>query len=33
LETLAGFLLAPIDKLKDLFATFPTAEMKEAAKK
>ena len=29
LETLAGFLAAPIDKLKDAFAKFPTEEMKE----
>ena len=28
LETLVGFLAAPIDKLKDLFTTFPTEEMK-----
>ncbi|KAJ7481839.1 hypothetical protein FB451DRAFT_1556028 [Mycena latifolia] len=31
-ETLAGFLVAPIDKLKDAFTKFPTEEMKEAAK-
>ncbi|KAJ6622836.1 hypothetical protein B0H10DRAFT_2013002 [Mycena sp. CBHHK59/15] len=31
-ETLAAFLLAPIDKLKDAFAKFPTDEMKEATK-
>ncbi|KAJ7121081.1 hypothetical protein C8R44DRAFT_623460 [Mycena epipterygia] len=31
-ETLAGFLVAPIDKLKDAFAKFPTKEMKETAK-
>ncbi|KAJ6562471.1 hypothetical protein B0H19DRAFT_944097 [Mycena capillaripes] len=31
-ETLAGFLVAPMDKLKDAFAKFPTEEMKEAAK-
>ncbi|KAJ7230855.1 hypothetical protein B0H12DRAFT_1223511 [Mycena haematopus] len=31
-ETLAGFLVAPIDKLKDEFTKFPTQEMKEAAK-
>jgi len=30
-ETLAGFIAAPIDKLKDLFAKFPTEEMKEEA--
>ncbi|KAJ7173048.1 hypothetical protein C8R43DRAFT_874269 [Mycena crocata] len=30
-ETLGGFLVAPIDKLKDAFAKFPTEEMKEAA--
>ncbi|KAJ7866444.1 hypothetical protein B0H14DRAFT_2347455 [Mycena olivaceomarginata] len=30
-ETLAGFLTAPIDKLKDAFTKFPTEEMKEAA--
>ncbi|KAJ7726940.1 hypothetical protein B0H16DRAFT_1331801 [Mycena metata] len=29
-ETLAGFLVAPIDKLKDVFSKFPTEEMKEA---
>ncbi|KAE9405682.1 hypothetical protein BT96DRAFT_915894 [Gymnopus androsaceus JB14] len=32
-ETLAGFLALPMDKLKDMFAKFPTEEMKEAAKK
>ncbi|KAJ7603519.1 hypothetical protein DFH06DRAFT_987863 [Mycena polygramma] len=31
-ETLAGFLVAPIDKLRDTFAKFPTEEMKEATK-
>ncbi|KAI0056261.1 hypothetical protein BV25DRAFT_1814410 [Artomyces pyxidatus] len=31
-ETFAGFLAAPIDKLKDMFETFPTEEMKEALK-
>jgi len=31
-ETLAGFLVAPMDKLKDAFAKFPTEEMKKAAK-
>ncbi|PCH38901.1 hypothetical protein WOLCODRAFT_128794 [Wolfiporia cocos MD-104 SS10] len=31
-ETLAGFLAAPIDKLKDWFASFPTEEEKEGAK-
>jgi hypothetical protein len=31
-ETLVGFLQAPIDKLKDVFAKFPTEEMKEGAK-
>ncbi|KAJ7216414.1 hypothetical protein GGX14DRAFT_441463 [Mycena pura] len=31
-ETLVGFLVAPIDKLKDAFAKFPTEEMEEAAK-
>jgi hemerythrin-like domain-containing protein len=30
LETLAGFLAAPIDKLKDAFAKFPTQEMKDS---
>jgi hypothetical protein len=30
-ETLVGFLGAPIDKLKDMFASFPTEEMKERA--
>ncbi|KAF8179355.1 hypothetical protein K438DRAFT_1604028 [Mycena galopus ATCC 62051] len=28
-ETLAGFLVAPIDKLKDAFSKFPTEEMKK----
>ncbi|KAJ6527388.1 hypothetical protein B0H19DRAFT_969802 [Mycena capillaripes] len=28
-ETLAGFLVAPIDKLRDAFSKFPTEEMKE----
>ncbi|KAG8815084.1 hypothetical protein FRB91_001561 [Serendipita sp. 411] len=28
-ETLAGFLALPMDKVKDLFASFPTEEMKE----
>jgi hypothetical protein len=28
-----GFLAAPIDKLKDMFADFPTEEMKEEAEK
>ncbi|TDL19010.1 hypothetical protein BD410DRAFT_453300 [Rickenella mellea] len=28
-ETLAGFLAAPMDKLKDAFSKFPTEEMKE----
>ena len=32
LETLVGFLSAPIDKLKDEFSKFPTDEMKEEAK-
>jgi hypothetical protein len=32
-ETLIGFLEAPIDKLKDLFAAFPTEEMKAEAEK
>jgi len=31
-ETLAGFLAAPMDKLKDLFASFPSAEEKAAAR-
>jgi hypothetical protein len=30
-ETLVGFMAAPIDKLKDLFTTFPTEEMKKDA--
>lgn len=30
-ETLVGFLAAPIDKLKDYFADFPTEEMKAEA--
>ncbi|KAF9481768.1 HHE domain-containing protein [Pholiota conissans] len=29
-ETVAGLMTAPIDKLKDLFSTFPTEEEKEA---
>lgn len=32
-ETLAGFLQAPIDKLKDYFATFPSSDEKQEAKK
>ncbi|KAF8960821.1 HHE domain-containing protein [Flammula alnicola] len=32
-ETLAGLLAAPVDKLKDMFAQFPTQEEKEAAVK
>jgi hypothetical protein len=32
-ETLVGFLAAPVDKLKDMFAKFPTEEMKEEAAK
>ncbi|KAI0051513.1 hypothetical protein FA95DRAFT_1554328 [Auriscalpium vulgare] len=32
LETIAGFMAAPIDKLKDMFETFPTDEMKEELK-
>jgi hypothetical protein len=31
LETFVGFLTAPIDKLKDAFAKFPTEEMEEEA--
>ncbi|RDB19723.1 hypothetical protein Hypma_013193 [Hypsizygus marmoreus] len=31
-ETLAGLMAAPMDKLKDAFAKFPTEEMKEQAK-
>ncbi|KAI0338433.1 hypothetical protein BDW22DRAFT_1338004 [Trametopsis cervina] len=31
LETFLGFLAAPIDKLKDAFAAFPTEEEKDAA--
>jgi hypothetical protein len=30
-ETLAGLLTAPIDKVKDAFAKFPTEEQKRAA--
>jgi len=30
-ETLAGFMALPIDKLKDMFAKFPTEEMKKNA--
>ncbi|KAJ7050442.1 hypothetical protein C8F01DRAFT_1264117 [Mycena amicta] len=32
-ETLVGFMTAPMDKLKDAFAKFPTEEMKEAAER
>ncbi|KAI5117019.1 hypothetical protein M0805_000003 [Coniferiporia weirii] len=32
LETLAGFLAAPMDKLKDAFSKFPTSEMKAQGK-
>ena len=32
-ETLAGFLAAPIDRLKDAFARFLTDEMKEKAER
>ncbi|KAL5478709.1 hypothetical protein ACEPAI_1986 [Sanghuangporus weigelae] len=32
LETFAGFLAAPLDKLKDAFAKFPTQEMKDEVK-
>jgi len=31
-ETFAGFLVAPMDMLKDAFTKFPTEEMKEATK-
>ena len=31
-ETLVGLLEAPIDKIKDWFASFPTAEEKAEAK-
>lgn len=31
-ETLSAFIATPIDKLKDMFAKFPTEEMKQAAK-
>lgn len=31
-ETFVGFLAAPIDKLKDVFAKFPTEEMKDEMK-
>ncbi|KAF7332763.1 Hhe domain protein [Mycena kentingensis (nom. inval.)] len=31
-ETLAGLLAAPMDKLKDAFAKFPTEEMEEGAR-
>lgn len=30
-ETAVGMLMAPLDKLKDMFAKFPTKEMKEAS--
>ena len=33
METLAGFLAAPIDRLKDAFARFLTDEMKEKAER
>jgi len=32
-ETLVSFLQAPIDKLKDYFATFPSSDEKQEAKK
>jgi hemerythrin superfamily protein len=31
-ETLGGFLVTPMDKLKDFFASFPTDEMKQESK-
>ena len=31
-ETFAGLMAAPLDKLKDMFAKFPTDEQKQAAK-
>ncbi|KAF9492121.1 hypothetical protein BDN71DRAFT_1451918 [Pleurotus eryngii] len=31
-ETLSAFIATPIDKLKDMFAKFPTEEMKQAVK-
>jgi hypothetical protein len=31
-ETFAGLMAAPIDKLKDMFAKFPTDEQKQATK-
>ncbi|KIK57150.1 hypothetical protein GYMLUDRAFT_75676 [Collybiopsis luxurians FD-317 M1] len=31
-ETLVSFLALPIDRIRDMFAKFPTEEMKEAAK-
>ena len=31
-ETFAGLMAAPIDKLKDVFAKFPTDEQKQAVK-
>ncbi|KAF7292735.1 hypothetical protein MIND_01171800 [Mycena indigotica] len=32
-ETLVGFMMAPVDKLKDAFAKFPTEEMEAAAER
>lgn len=32
-ETLAGLMAAPVDKLKDMFAQFPSQEEKDAASK
>jgi hypothetical protein len=32
-ETLAGFLVAPIDKLQDYFLSWPSSEQKEEAEK
>jgi hypothetical protein len=32
-ETLAGFLVAPIDKLRDYFLSWPSSEQKEEAEK
>lgn len=31
METVAGFLATPMDKLKDMFAKFPTSDMKAEA--
>jgi hypothetical protein len=32
-ETLAGFVVAPIDKLRDIFLSWPSTEQKDEAEK